>query len=89
MYVQTLVRQLGEDLCFQPDKDGNIPLHLAAGIGNMAAVDGGLLNGELWGGVEGEEEEKGEGDEGEGEEEEVAKVKTKEEVQCTCTFHYA
>ena len=73
--VQTLVRQLGEELCFQQDQDGNSPLHLAAGLGNMAAVEGGLLSPELWcgeqeGGEEDEEEEEGDKD-GEEEKKEV------------------
>ena len=73
--AQTLVRQLGEKLCFQQDQDGNSPLHLAAGLGNMAAVEGGLLSPELWcgeqeGGEEDEEEEEGDKD-GEEEKKEV------------------
>ena len=41
------MRQL-DHLCFQGDREGNTPLHLAAGLGNMQAIDNGLLNAEIW-----------------------------------------
>ena len=46
--MQPLVRQLGDDLCFCKDKDGNTPLHLAAQIGNMQAIENGILSPEIW-----------------------------------------
>lgn len=36
------------DLCAKKDKDGNTPLHLAAMVGNMKAIESGLLNYEIW-----------------------------------------
>ena len=45
--IQPLVRQL-DHLCYKGDKDGNTPLHLAARLGNMQAVENGLLNSEIW-----------------------------------------
>lgn len=41
------MRQL-DHLCFKGDREGNTPLHLAAGLGNMQAIDNGLLNAEIW-----------------------------------------
>ena len=84
LFVQPLVRQL-EHLCLEKDNDGNTPLHLAAGLGNMQAMENGLLNAEIWDegassdvedeGSEGESEGGSEGEsegrsDGEGEEEE-------------------
>ena len=45
--MQPLVRQL-EHLCLEKDKDGNTPLHLAASLGNLQAMESGLLNSEIW-----------------------------------------
>lgn len=45
--VQPLVRQL-DHLCKGKDKDGNTPLHLASGLGNLQAIENGLLNSEIW-----------------------------------------
>ena len=82
--MQPLVRQL-EHLCLEKDKDGNTPLHLAASLGNLQAMESGLLNSEIWdegatsdveeeeGGSEGgseEEQEEEEGGSGGGSEEE-------------------
>ena len=77
------MRQLGEELCFQPDKDGNTPLHLAAGVGNIAAVEGGLLNTELW--CE-EEEEEEEGDDEAEEEETRDNMDTKRTKKKVCYY---
>ena len=39
-YLQTLVRQLDyKACCLGHDKDGNTPLHLAARVGNMQAIE--------------------------------------------------
>ena len=45
-YFQPLVRQLDfEDCCLAKDKDdGNTPLHLAARVGNVQAIESALLN---------------------------------------------
>ena len=58
-----------EELCDKKDKDGNTPLHLAAMVGNMKAIEGGLLNDEIWSPEEQEVGSLGEEEEGGREEE--------------------
>lgn len=57
------MRQL-EHLCHQRDKDGNTPLHLAASLGNIQAMENGLLNAEIWDEASSDVDEKGSDDGG-------------------------
>lgn len=76
------------------DKDGNTPLHLAAMAGNVKAIEGGLLNDEIWSPEEQEVGSLGQEEEGGRVEEDdvwcefiVIPVGEKEELQTVVLLH--
>lgn len=49
LLLQPLVRQLQElHVCSEVDNEGNLPLHLAAEMGNLEALNDGLLHDDIW-----------------------------------------
>ena len=83
--IQPLVRQL-EHLCCKTDKDGNTPLHTAAMLGNIQAMDYGLLSPDICDDddIDFNDEEE---EESEMEEEEVEEEEEEGEVGEVITMH--
>ena len=84
--IQPLVRQL-EHLCCRTDKDGNTPLHIAAMLGNVQAMDYGLLSTDICDDddIDFNDEEE---EESEVEEEELEEEEEEEEVGQVTMMYY-